>query len=219
MGKAIGKIRAIITDYLLQKYVEFRLLSREEFMTMLLHAARIVNSTPLWATADSPNEPQPISPQMLLTQRDDACTQTDIDPNTYSAEQIQAYGARRWQYIEVVAEDFWKEWQQYMYDIGTERTKWQKYNRNAQVGDIVLMTDKQLPRLQWSTATITQIIEDTDGIVRRAVVKPHARTDKATTQASRERAVNDLILIKAFTEIDVPAIQTDKDVHQQTTAK
>ena len=106
-----------------------------------------------------------------------------------------------------------------MYNIGIERTKWQKDNRNAQVGDIVLMTDKQLPRLQWSTATITQIHEDTDGIVRRAVVQPHARTDKATTQAPRERAVNDLILTKAFTETDVPAIQMDNDAHKQTAAE
>ena len=44
-------------------------------MTMLLHAARIVNSTPLWETDDYPNEPQPISPQMLITQLEDACKQ------------------------------------------------------------------------------------------------------------------------------------------------
>ena len=57
--RAIGKVREVIKGYLQPK--DDRLLGREEFMTMLLHAVRIVNSTPLWETANSPNEPQPIS--------------------------------------------------------------------------------------------------------------------------------------------------------------
>ena len=67
--RAIGKIRQIIQGYLLPK--DNRILDREEFMTLLLHAARIVNSTPLWDPPDSPTEPEPISPQKLLAQRDD----------------------------------------------------------------------------------------------------------------------------------------------------
>ena len=42
--RAIGQIRQIIQAYLLP--INQRLLSREEFHTMILHAARIVNSTP-----------------------------------------------------------------------------------------------------------------------------------------------------------------------------
>ena len=42
--RAIGQMRQIIQGYLLPR--QRRLLSDEEFRTMLLHAARIVNSTP-----------------------------------------------------------------------------------------------------------------------------------------------------------------------------
>ena len=42
--RAIGQVRQIIQGYLLPR--QERLLSGEEFRTMLLHAARIVNSTP-----------------------------------------------------------------------------------------------------------------------------------------------------------------------------
>ena len=197
----IGKIRAIIKGYLLPKNPNERLLEREEFMTMLLHAARIVNSTPLWETDDSPNEPQPISPQMLLTQRDDACKQTDTVPTRYSVDDIREYGTHRWKRVEALAELFWQQWQHYMFEIGTTRPKWKIPKRNAQVGDVVLIQDKDLPRLQWSTGTITFIKEeDSEGLVRRVVVKPHKRKDKPTTEAPRIRAIHDLILIKAITE-------------------
>ena len=69
--RAIGQIRQIIEGYLVPK--EQRLLAREEFHTMLLHAARIVNSTPLWDPPESPNDPRSITLHHLLTQRSDAC--------------------------------------------------------------------------------------------------------------------------------------------------
>ena len=68
--RAIGQIRHYIERYLLPRAQ--RLLSREEFHTMLLHCAQIVNSTPLHNSPENPNDPQPITPQHLLTQRDDA---------------------------------------------------------------------------------------------------------------------------------------------------
>ena len=44
--RMIGKIREIIKGYLLP--MGNRLLNREEFITMLLHAALMINSTSLW---------------------------------------------------------------------------------------------------------------------------------------------------------------------------
>ena len=69
--RAIGQIRQILKGYLLQK--ADRLLHREEFHTMLLLAAKIVNKTPLYDAPESPNTPQPVTPHHLITQRDDAC--------------------------------------------------------------------------------------------------------------------------------------------------
>ena len=72
----IHAVRQCIDAYLQKKQEGQRLLEREEFHTMLLYAARIVNSTPLWHT-DSPTDPQPICPHMLLTQRDEGCDKTN----------------------------------------------------------------------------------------------------------------------------------------------
>ena len=39
-----------------------------------------------------------------------------------------------------------------------------------------------------------------DGLVRRVVVQPHTRTGKSTTDAPRERAIHDLILLRSLTD-------------------
>ena len=55
--RAIGQVRQIIENYLVPK--QQRLITREEFHTMLLHCARIMNSTPLHDPPESPDEPDP----------------------------------------------------------------------------------------------------------------------------------------------------------------
>ena len=92
--RAIGQVRHILEGYLLPK--QDRILSREEFATMLLYAARIVNSTPLHDAPESPNESQPITPQHLITQKDDTCLEKYSRPTNYSQQDLLAYGANRW---------------------------------------------------------------------------------------------------------------------------
>ena len=41
---------------------------------------------------------------------------------------------------------------------------------NFQVGDLVLMADKNIPRGQWPKALVEQVFPDSEGIVRQVVV-------------------------------------------------
>ena len=49
-------------------------------------------------------------------------------------------------------------------------------HRNVPQGDLVLITDKQLPRNEWSTGRVMDIIAGQDGLVRTAIVKTRAGT-------------------------------------------
>ena len=180
--RAIGQIRQVIQGYLLPQ--QQRLLSREEFLTMLAFATRIVNSTPLHDATESPNEAQPITPHQLLTQRDDTCTEKYCRPTNYFQEDLFAYGANRWKRIDALANEFAKYWKHYIYQIGTDKEKWVQPQRNASVGDIVLLKDKQLPRLDWATGVITSVTKDKDGLVRRVMVQPHQRDDQQSKPAA-----------------------------------
>ena len=66
--RIIGSVRKVIDASLLGLYT--KLLNKEEFATMLAKAAKTVNSTSLWPGSDSPDEPHPLSPAMLITQRE-----------------------------------------------------------------------------------------------------------------------------------------------------
>ena len=90
---------------------------------MLLHAARIVNSTPLHDAPDSPDMPQPITPHHLITQRDDACLGYYGRPTNYTQADLLAYGANRWKRIEALANEFAGYWKRYIYKIGTKTEK------------------------------------------------------------------------------------------------
>ena len=52
-----------------------------------------------------------------------------------------------------------------------ERQKWLRPRPNFQVGDLVLMADKNIPRGQWPKALVEQVFPDSEGIVRQVVVR------------------------------------------------
>ena len=200
--RAMGQVRQIIQGYLLPK--QDRLLTGEEFRTMLQHASRIMNSTPLHEAPESPNDSQPITPQHLMTQRDDACLKKPSRPTNHKHADLLAYGAKRWKRIEALADEFAEYWKHYIYQIGTVKEKWTRPQRNAEVGDVVLLTEKGLStsRLDWTTSTITSATKDQDNLVRRVMVQPQKKPGQKTSPEPKERAIHDLILLKAITAKD-----------------
>ena len=201
--RAIGQVRQIMQGYLLPK--QDRLLTREEFHTMLLQAARIVNSTPLHEAPESPNDSQPITPHHLITQRDDGCLENFSHPTIYEADLI-AYGANRWKRIEALSEELAKYWKHYIFQIGTDEEKWTIPARNASVGDVVLLKEKTLSpsRLDWDTGTIISATVDKDNLVRKVMVQPHKKPGQNSCPKPKERAIHDLVLLKAITAKDKP---------------
>ena len=124
----IGCVRRAF-EALLAIYPEkHRLLSQEEFDTLLAKAEKIVNSTPLWEVPDTEGEPQPLSPFMLLTQRDGLGygEVVEYDP--------QNFGPRRWRRLQELTNDFATEWRRhYLYPIGDRRQKWQETYENLKI--------------------------------------------------------------------------------------
>lgn len=202
--RAIGSVRKVIDSVLLG--LNSKLLNIEEFRALLARASQIVNSTPLWQVSDSPNEPFPLTPSMLLTQRESAPI---LPLGDVKEEDITAYGPNRWRRINVLSDRLWQEWRRhYLYNIGTKRPKWTNSLRNAIVGDVVLIKDKNMPRDSWSTGTITGVRVSDDGLVRSASIRPRVRQDKSTTKKVRDRPIHDLILLEKGTEAELPSTET-----------
>ena len=77
-----------------------------------------------------------------------------------------------------------------------KKRKWTEPIRNARIGYLVQLIEKNTPRFKWPIGRITHVTEDDDGLVRRVIVQPQRRPNQTGTEKPRERAISDLILLK-----------------------
>ena len=56
------------------------------------------------------------------------------------------------------------------------RQKWNTQRRNVKVGDIVLLKDDEVPRMEWPLAVVIETQESNDGLIRRVKIKVGTKT-------------------------------------------
>ena len=184
--RKVGSVKKVLTASIL--LLKTRILSRDEFSTLLQEAASIVNNTPLSEVPCDPTEPFPVSPAMLLNMRE-----SPSNCNTeFSEDDLLAYGKKRWRRTQFISDQFWIRWKrQYILDQQT-RNKWMYPTRNVSKGDIVLLKDSS-SRNNWPMAIVSKVIPSKDSLVRRVILRLHlSSTGKAQY---RERAIHDLVML------------------------
>ena len=71
----------------------------------------------------------------------------------------------------VALEQFWSRWRkEYLFNL-SERQKWNTQRRNVVVGDIVMLTDVEVSRMEWPLAIVIEAHKYSDGLVRRVKVR------------------------------------------------
>lgn len=80
------------------------------------------------------------------------------------------------------------------------RQKWHLPQRNFKVNDIVIIKDDNLPRNQWQLERVIEIVQGSDGLVRRVKVqvrdrKPHKKQDPPSKLSVIERPIKKLVLL------------------------
>ena len=94
----------------------------------------------------------------------------------------------RYKYVQHLANTIWHEWQSRYLPSLVARSKWNTKNRNFEIGDLVLITEPNLPRNQWLLGNIVEVYPGKDNLVRVAQIK--------TKYGIYKRSVNRLCLIK-----------------------
>jgi len=127
---------------------------------LFYEAMLIINSRPLTAVISDPSL-EPITPNHLITIKSTAPLPP---PGKFVKEDI--YARKRWRRVQYLMEQFWSRWsREYLQNL-SERQKWYKPRRNVQVGDIVMLTDTEVPRMHWLLAIVIEAKKDDDGLVR-----------------------------------------------------
>ena len=185
--RKIGSLKRILNPTLAQ--LKNRYLTVDEFSTLVAEATSIINNTPLSEVNHDPNDPLPLTPALLLTNKSTASASSPLD--NVSTKDVMAYGKNRYKRVQFLADYFWKRWKvEYLWKANRRR-KWTFENPSLNVNDLVLVKDKNLKRNEWPVAIIVDKVTSKDNRVRSVIV----RYIQDKTAHFFERPIVDLVLL------------------------
>ncbi|XP_069105119.1 uncharacterized protein [Argopecten irradians] len=187
----IGVTRRIIDSLLMD--VPGGGLTHEVLTTFLAEASAIINSRPLVPVSSDPENPYPLSPSVLLTQKIDSVVDIEIPTDVKNLYRAQ------WKRVQILAEMFWRRWRSEFLQTLQCRRKWTKEQRDLHSGDVILLRDKEVARNYWPLGVVTTVLPSGDGKIRKANVRVVAENDKVTTYA---RPVNEMVLLIPYQDTD-----------------
>ena len=111
MAKSHCAFRAILGNSLVDE---------EVLATVLTEVEAILNSQPLCAASDDPDDQEPLTPNHLLLQK----AVHNLPPGSFVKEDLLS--RKKWRQAQILADHFWKRWlKEYILSL-QERQKWQK---------------------------------------------------------------------------------------------
>ncbi|XP_076660394.1 uncharacterized protein LOC143363739 [Halictus rubicundus] len=145
----------------------------EELATFLCQVEACLNSRPLQALTDDPEDLTPLTPGHFLVGGPLLATP---EPTLHD---VPTSRLSRWQQLQQRVEHFWRRWSaEYLHQIQTRR-KWTTTQPSLGVGDLVLVKSEATPPTKWPLARITDVHPGADGHVRVITVRT------ATTSLTR----------------------------------
>ena len=182
--RQIGTIRRVL-DAMFAELGSAQL-THEVLLTLMAEVSAIVNARPISAIPTDTDEPQPLSPSMLLTLKT-----RPLGPPPGIFVPPDVYARRRWRRVQYLTDQFWIRWRcEYLQNIQT-RTKWEEPKRNLHAGDVVLVKEEGAYRNDWPMGRVTEAIRSDDGQVRKAQVEMFREGKKKTFL----RPIKELILL------------------------
>ena len=161
--------------------------TNEILSTFMAEACGIVNSCPITSVSSDANEPQALTPAMLLTTK---MQPLHPPPGDFVKEDLVA--RKRWRQVQYLANQFWIRWRQEYLQGLQPRRKWSESKPNLAEGDVVLLREKENPRCYWPLARVVKTYNSDDGKVRKAEVKFY----RNGAQRTALRPISELILIE-----------------------
>ena len=161
--RQIGTIRRVLNGMFLA--LGPSQLTHELLVTLMAEVTGIVNSRAIAIVPSDPEQPQPLTPNMLLTMKTKPLTSP---PGTFTFQDL--YSRQYWRRAQYLADQFWSRWKQDYLQNLQPRPKWNERPRGLEVGDIVSVKE-DTPRNKWHLARVVEAIKsENDGKVRKAKI-------------------------------------------------
>ncbi|XP_070550671.1 uncharacterized protein [Ptychodera flava] len=184
--RQIGTIRRVLDSmhYQLGK----QQYTHDLLTTLMAEASAIVNSRPITTVSSDANDPQALTPNMLLTMKTQSPT-----PPPGSFVQQDIYSRKRWRRVQYLADQFWIRWRKEYLQSRQPRPKWNKSTINVKEGDVVLLREKEYARNSWPLARIVKVYPSDDNKVRKVDVMIYKDGEHRTYL----RPISELVLIES----------------------
>lgn len=152
-------------------------LTFEELYTTLTRIEAILNSRPLCALSNDPNDLQALTPgHFLIGTSLTAYPEKDIT-------NVNENRLTRWMRCSQMQQTFWKRWSVEYLNRLQNRPKWTKPISNLKVNDLVLIKEPDTPPLLWPLARVIDTYPGKDSRVR--VVKLKTQNGTLTRNITR----------------------------------
>lgn len=142
----------------------------EEFITITTQVEGILNSRPLYAMSNDPNDNSPITPSHFLIGRPITQVPELILENT------KFNRLSRVQHMQKLCQQFWRQFSKHYIAQLHHQYKWKTPSCNLQEGTVVLLRNDKLPPYKWQLGKIAALHPGRDGNVRIATVTTSAGT-------------------------------------------
>lgn len=142
-----------------------RTLTQLELATLLCQIEACLNSRPISALHDDPNDLSVLTPGHFLIGRPIVCvpeeSTAEISPNRLS----------RWQIVCAMTEQFWRQWSAEYLNTLQQRQKWRTRRPDIRINEIVLVKNSLLPPAKWELARVIDLHPGADGCVRVVTIR------------------------------------------------
>ncbi|CAI6371676.1 unnamed protein product [Macrosiphum euphorbiae] len=151
------------TKSLILRSIGIHKLTSEEFLTLLTQVEATLNSRPLCALSNDPDDFEALTPSHFLT----------LEPSTSlpdpSLVNVPMSKYQRWRLITDLHRHFWTRWKNEYLSSLQIRKKWSAPGQELRIGDLVLVREAIHP-LRWRTGRIRELHPGSDGISRVATL-------------------------------------------------
>lgn len=160
-----------------------QLVNDETLLTLTAEVESLLNSRPLTHVSVDPQDLEAITPNHFLIGRNSP----NVPPDVFDERDLNS--KKRWRQAQTLTDHFWRRWLREYVPALTERRKWRTRPQNhAQIGDLVLVVEDNLPRGRWNLGRIVKTFPGDDGLIRTVEVQ--------TKQGTFKRPVAKLCLLE-----------------------
>lgn len=137
----------------------------ECLQTLLAGVEACMNSRPICAMSDDPNDLQALTPAHFWN------AEPLVMPLAERTEHPPRSKLKLFQDINYRIQQFWSRWQKDYIPTLLKRPKWKEEQENLKAGQLVLIMNENYPPTYWMMGRILRIIAGTDSCVRQAEIK------------------------------------------------